>query len=86
MNAISVLGLGAEALIVVAQIPQIHKSFKTRRTDDISGLTIVCAILGFCLWLLYGFLKPDGVIVIANGVSIVMFTLVLYAKIRFSKN
>lgn len=81
---ISVLGLAAEGLIIVAQVPQIYKSFKTKSTEDLSALAIICVLLGFCMWLAYGLLKPDSVIVIANAVSIVMFAVVLYAKLKFS--
>lgn len=85
MTSISILGLAAELLIIVAQIPQIYKSFKTKSTDDLSALTIVCVLLGLSMWLAYGLLKPDGIIVIANAASVAMFAVVLYAKIKFSR-
>ena len=84
MNTISVLGLAAEFFIFVSQVPQIYKSFKTKSTDDLSTLTIVCVLLGLAMWLLYGLYKPDNIIVIANACSLVMFAVVLYAKIKFS--
>ena len=83
-NIVSVVGLAAEVLLIISQIPQIHKSYKTKSTEDLSLLTIVCVMAGLVLWMAYGLLKPDAVIVIANILSFGMFALVLYAKIKFS--
>lgn len=83
-SAVSIVGLLAELLLIVSQIPQIYKSFKTKSTEDLSLLTILCVIFGIILWVVYGLLKPDPVIVIANSVSLIAFGTVLYAKIKFS--
>lgn len=86
ITATSGIGLLAEALIIVAQIPQIYKSYKTKRTDDISLSMLVCVSLGLSLWIIYGVLKPDPVIVIANAISVVAFGFVIYAKVKYTKN
>ena len=83
-STLSIIGLLAELLLVTAQLPQIHKSFKTKSTKDLSLLTIISVTLGIVLWITYGLLKPDPVIVIANGLSLTTFLVVLYAKIKFS--
>lgn len=84
MNMTNLVGLIAEVLLIVSQLPQIIKSFKTKSTEDLSLLTIVCVLLGLVFWVVYGLLRPDPIIVIANIMSIGMFSLVLYAKIKFS--
>jgi MtN3 and saliva related transmembrane protein len=84
-SLVSVLGLTAEAFIIVAQIPQIYKSFKTKSTDDISLPMLISVLIGLSLWIVYGSVKPDRVIVIANAVSVVAFGFVIYAKLKYSK-
>jgi MtN3 and saliva related transmembrane protein len=81
---VSIVGLSAELLLIISQLPQIYKSFKTKSTEDLSLATILCMVTGIILWIIYGLLKPDSVIVIANGVSLIAFGTVLYAKIKFS--
>jgi MtN3 and saliva related transmembrane protein len=81
---IDIVGLLAEVVLIVAQLPQIYKSFKTKSTGDLSLLTISAVIIGLILWIIYGLAKPDYVIVIANVASLLTFGIVLYAKIKFS--
>ena len=81
---IDIVGLLAEFVLIVAQLPQIYKSFKTKSTGDLSLLTISAVIIGLILWIIYGLVKPDYVIVIANVASLLTFGIVLYAKIKFS--
>jgi MtN3 and saliva related transmembrane protein len=81
---IDVVGLLAESVLIVAQLPQIYKSFKTKSTGDLSLLTISAVMIGLILWIIYGITKPDYVIVIANIASLLIFCVVLYAKIKFS--
>lgn len=83
-TSVSIVGLLAELLLIISQIPQIYKSFNTKSTEDLSLATIVCMVAGITLWIIYGLLKPDSVIVIANGLSLIAFGTVLYAKIKFS--
>ena len=83
-TAISIVGLFAELLLIISQIPQIYKSFKTKSTEDLSLASIICVVAGIVLWVIYGLIKPDSVIVIANGVSLIAFGTVLYTKIKFS--
>lgn len=83
-SLISVVGLLAEFVLIVSQIPQIYKCFKTKKASDLSLLTIISVIVGLFLWIAYGLLKPDMVIVIANLASLLAFGVTLYAKIKFS--
>jgi MtN3 and saliva related transmembrane protein len=84
LTSLSIVGLSAEVLLIISQIPQIYKSYKTKSTKDLSLLTIVAVIIGIVLWIVYGLMKPDMTIVIANGLSLATFSIVLYAKLKFS--
>ncbi len=84
LTSLSIVGLLAEVLLIVSQIPQIYKSYKTKSTKDLSLLTIVAVIIGIVLWIVYGLMKPDMTIVIANGLSLATFSIVFYAKLKFS--
>ncbi len=83
-SLLSIVGLLAEVLLIISQLPQIYKSFKTKSTKDLSLATISLVTAGIVLWVIYGLLKPDPVIVIANAMSLVAFGAILYAKIKFS--
>lgn len=70
MNTASIIGLLAAGLILVSQIPQVYKSYKTKQTKDLSLATIGLLISGSVLWLIYGFLRVDNIIIFANSVAI----------------
>ena len=37
---------------------------------------------GLALWMIYGFVKSDVVIIAANGISVAMVGVILYFKLR----
>lgn len=78
-----ILGLMAGLLTTLASIPQIIKSWKTRKTRDISTPWIVLTASGVFLWLFYGFLARDIPLMAANSVSIVLLLSLLVMKLRF---
>ena len=84
-TTVSIIGLTAEALIIISQLPQIIKSYRSRSTEDLSLATIILVLMGLLMWLVYGLLKPDMVIVITNCFSLLMFGVVLIAKVKFSE-
>ena len=51
-------------------VPQIRKSLKTKKTDDVSKWLIISLIGGLSLWIFYGILKGDIIIVVANAIGV----------------
>jgi len=47
-------------------VPQIRKSVKSKKTDDVSKWLIISLIGGLSLWVFYGILNGDIIIVLAN--------------------
>jgi MtN3 and saliva related transmembrane protein len=79
---ISVIGIFATFFTLWSTVPQIRKSLRTRRTDDVSKWLIISLITGLSLWVLYGAMKGDTIITGANsiGVSLNVFLLILKLK------
>ena len=77
-----VVGYAAGVLAAAAFVPQVAKTFKDRRTRDISlGMyALFCA--GVALWLLYGFLIASWPVVISNSVTLALSGAVLILKLR----
>ena len=51
-------------------VPQIRKSVKSKKTDDVSKWLIISLIGGLSLWIFYGILKGDIIIVVANAIGV----------------
>jgi MtN3 and saliva related transmembrane protein len=79
---ISVIGIFATFFTLWSTVPQIRKSLRTRKTDDVSKWLIISLIAGLSLWVLYGVMKGDTIITGANsiGVSLNVFLLILKLK------
>ena len=67
---IFVIGLFATFFTMWSTVPQIRKSLRTRKTDDVSKWLIISLITGLSLWVLYGVVKGDMIIVGANSIDV----------------
>ncbi|MFH1198941.1 MAG: SemiSWEET transporter [Candidatus Omnitrophota bacterium] len=87
MMIINIIGLAAAVLTSFAFIPQLVRVVQTKSVKDLSPITLGQLTLGVSLWLVYGFLREDVVIILANGVTLLSLTLlwVFYFKFSFLK-
>lgn len=65
-----------------AWLPQVFKTWKTRSAEDFSWGYLAMFTTGVSLWLVYGFLKKDYVIVAANGVTLLLVITIIFVKAR----
>ena len=66
------IGLFAALFTSTSYIPQVWKCWKSRQAGDLSLKMLIILACGLSLWVLYGFLKSDWVIVLANSFSLVL--------------
>ena len=77
----TVIGLAAAVCTTTANLPQLKKAWTSGQTDDLSLKTLLLLELGLSLWVVYGFFQNDVVIILANGVSLVILSVILYLKL-----
>ena len=82
MSLVTLLGLIAAFCTTVSYIPQIKKIWMTGETHDISLKMFLILSTGIALWILYGVLQRDAVIILANSVSLAFLCAILFFKIR----
>lgn len=78
-----IIGSLAATLTTCAFIPQVVRIIQTRHTKDISLLMYLAFTLGVALWLAYGVLLNSWPIIVANGITLLLSSAVLFMKIRF---
>jgi MtN3 and saliva related transmembrane protein len=76
------IGLIAAFCTTVSYIPQVVKCWKTRKAGDISLKMLLTLATGLALWVSYGFINADWVIVGANAVSLLLLANLLLFKMR----
>jgi len=77
----TVIGLVAAACTTAANFPQLKKAWTTGQTDDISLKTLLLFACGLGLWVVYGVLQKDMIIILANGISLALLVGLLYLKL-----
>lgn len=78
----TLIGLAAAFCTTVSYVPQVKKCWQTGSTGDLSLKMLLTLATGIGLWVFYGFLKGDMVIVIANSVSLLLLSNLLVFKLR----
>ena len=81
----TVIGLTAAVCTTAANLPQLKKAWITGQTDDLSLKTLLLFGSGLVLWIIYGVLQKDVVIMLANGISLLILSAILYLKILQSR-
>ncbi len=82
-NLTTVIGLLAAAGTTLSFLPQALKIIKTKNTESISLSMYILFVTGVFLWLIYGILKQDIPLLIANGITLILASLILYFKIKY---
>ncbi len=76
------IGGCAAVLTSLSYIPQVQKAWPRGSTSDLSLKMLTALTAGLLLWITYGVLKADWVIVVANGVGASLSATALTCKVR----
>jgi MtN3 and saliva related transmembrane protein len=76
------IGVCGAVLTSLSYIPQVRKAWPRGSTKDISLQMLIVLTTGLLLWIGYGLLRSDWVIVAANSVGATLSASVLIFKIR----
>jgi MtN3 and saliva related transmembrane protein len=77
---ISNIGYFGTLLTSITFIPQVYKTWKSKSVGDLSMTMIVIVITSTIVWLIYGYLRTDGPVMVANLVVFALTMLLLYFK------
>jgi len=78
----TLIGFVAAACTALSSLPQVLKAWKTHSTGDLSLKMVLLLALGLSLWIIYGFMKSDLVIIGANVVSLALVVNLLAFKLK----
>tara|TARA_B100000989_G_scaffold63653_1_gene44027 strand:+ start:459 stop:728 length:270 start_codon:yes stop_codon:yes gene_type:complete len=87
MNSINIefFGYFAAILTTAAFLPQLIKTLKTKKADDVSLITLIMFISGVISWIIYGYKISSLPILIANIITLILNLLILVSKIYYAK-
>jgi MtN3 and saliva related transmembrane protein len=85
LNWIDYLGLFGAFLSSITFLPQVYKAWKTKSVGDLSIWMILILLANVSTWLIYGLIKNDFAIIIANSIILFLSLLMLFFKFNFKK-
>lgn len=80
-----IIGIVAGILTSASLLPQLLKTIKLRKAEDVSPFMFIMLMLGTGLWMYYGVLREDTPIIATNGFSFSLNILMLILKVRFTR-
>jgi len=78
---IDLIGYMAGFLTIISFLPQVVKSWRTRKTDDLSMMTGILLAIGAVMWTIYGLLLSSMPMIATN--IIVMFCVIAIISVHF---
>jgi MtN3 and saliva related transmembrane protein len=83
MTGVDILGYGACAVTALTFLPQVLKTWKERSAKNVSLMMFVIAFINEIMWIAYGALRNDMVIVVTNVIMITMCSIMLLLKLKY---
>jgi len=79
------IGYAAGTLTTLAFLPQVLHTWKTKRAEDLHIGTLVSFTVGITLWLIYGIVRHDVPILLANAVTLALQLAILFLKMKYAR-
>jgi MtN3 and saliva related transmembrane protein len=83
MSPIEILGYAAGAVTCLTFLPQVIKTWTDKSAKDISLMTFVIAAVNETMWIVYGALLNNWVIILTNAIVLSMSLIMLYFKLTY---
>ena len=83
MAFVDFIGLMAGFCTTISFLPQIVRILRTKSAEDVSLLMIFIYLAGIALWLFYGILTAKMPIIVSNGVTCILASILLICKFRY---
>lgn len=83
MDFTQVLGYSAGAVTTLTFLPQVVKTWQEKSAKDISLLMFIIAATNEVMWIGYGILKDDWVIIATNAIVLLMSLTMIVFKLRY---
>lgn len=78
-----IIGTVAGILVLSSFIPQLIKAYKTKKMSDVSIHLMILIASGMFLWVIYGFIRSDQVIIGTNATGFALNITLLVMKLRY---
>jgi MtN3 and saliva related transmembrane protein len=85
MTIPTLIGFVAGTLTTFSFVPQVLKTFHSKRCDDLSWGMLLAFTTGVFLWFVYGLFLRSAPIMLANLVTLLLLVWLVVMKIRYRR-
>jgi len=83
MEGIDILGIVAGICTSSSILPQIIKTLKKQKAEEVSIFMFIVLMTGNALWIYYGFVKSDIAIISTNFFALALNIVMIVLKFRY---
>ncbi len=83
MTGVDILGYSAGAITTLTFLPQVIKTYRERSAKDVSLMMFIIAAVNEVMWIVYGILKNDMVIILTNAVVLMLSLTMIFLKLKY---
>jgi len=83
---VEIFGYFAAILPTAAFLPQLIKTLKTKKADDVSLTTLIMFIIGVLSWIMFVYKISSTPILVSNLITLILNLLILISKLFYSKS
>ena len=80
MDYAPIIGFAAGAMTTLSFVPQVIRTFKTKRANDISGAMLLFLSTGVLLWFVHGVMVRSAPIIAANFFTLLLLLMIAGLK------
>ena len=86
MDWTQIIGLAAGVCTATSLIPQVVKTIKEKKAEDVSLVMLLVLGAGIVLWIVYGIKRNDLPIIATNSFSLLVNITMVILGIKYKKN
>lgn len=83
MTGVDILGYSACAVTALTFLPQVLKTWKEKSAKNVSLMMFIIAFINEVMWIAYGVLRDDMVIIVTNVIMIIMCSVMISLKLKY---
>ena len=85
MNWTQIIGISAGMLTASSLIPQVVKTLKEKKAEDVSIVMLLVLQAGLILWIVYGIKRDDLPLIITNSFSLLVNLVMLILRLKYNR-
>ena len=83
MNWTQIIGLAGGILTACSQLPQVIKTLKEKKADDVSLIMLIVLLAGLGMWIIYGIKREDLPIIVTNSFSFLVNIFMIFLRVKY---